>query len=298
MSLRDVFAGIGVVVVLWMIGVFALGYAAVSAVKNASFESNLEGLKIKSDHAVGVVELSGEIMTSRKFEKSLESFVENDRIKAIVVRIDTPGGSAGASEEIQAIIKRADAKKPVVCSMGSIAASGGIYSAMGCRKIVANASTITGSIGVIMMAPNVTGIMERFGVKMLTVKSGALKDAGSPFREPTEQDLQYLQSEITRSYEQFVGVIAAARKLPVEEVKKFADGRIILGEEAKRLGLIDEIGTIYTAASLALKAAGDEGEPELVRKGPSSVWGMLQDLPDSETLSSIAQLTRGGLYYR
>jgi protease-4 len=298
MSLRDIFAGIGVVVVLWMVGVFALGYAAVSAVKNTPFNSGVEAFKVKSDHAVGVVELTGEIMTSRKFEKALDGFLANDRIKAIVVRIDTPGGSAGASEEIQALIKRADSKKPVVCSMGSIAASGGIYSAMGCRKIVANAATITGSIGVIMMSPNVAGIMEKLGVKMLTVKSGALKDAGSPFREPTEQDLQYLQAEITRSYEQFVNVIAAARKLPAEEVKKFADGRIILGEEAKRLGLIDEIGTIYTAAGIALKEAGDDGEPELVRKGPSSVWGMLQDLPDSETLSSLSNLIRGGLYYR
>ena len=169
---------------------------------------------------------------------------------------------------------------------------------MGCRKIVANASTITGSIGVIMMAPNVTNIMEKVGVKMLTIKSGALKDAGSPFREPTEKDLEYLQTEIMRSYEQFVQVIATARKLPVDEVKKFADGRIILGEEAKRLGLVDELGTIYTAASIALKETGDNEEPELIRKGPSNVWQMLQDMPDSETLSSIYNLMHGGLYYR
>ena len=285
-------------VVLWLIGFFVLGYLAISSLSSSSLQSGMDSFKVKSDHAVGVVELTGEITTSRKFEKTLESFVQNDKIKAIVVRIDSPGGSAGASEEIQALIRRADGKKPVVCSMGSVAASGGIYSAMGCRKIVANASTITGSIGVIMMAPNVTNIMEKVGVKMLTVKSGALKDAGSPFREPTEKDLEYLQTEIMRSYEQFVQVIATARKLPVEEVKKFADGRIILGEEAKRLGLIDELGTIYTAASIALKEAGDNEEPELIRKGPSNVWQMLQDMPDSETLSSIYNLMHGGLYYR
>lgn len=244
-------------------------------------------LDIHTEHAVGVVELTGEIFSSEKFVKSLDQMLENKSVKAIVVRIDSPGGAVGPSEEMYRAIHLANAKKPVVCSLGAVAASGGLFAAVGCKKIVANESTITGSIGVIMMSPNVHTLLERFGVQMTVVKAGRLKDTGSPFREPSTEDREYLQSLLNTTHDQFIRTVADGRNLKVEDVRKFADGRIILGGQAKELGLVDEIGGLPEAAKTALQLAGDSGEPEIVRQPkPISFFSMLQGAPDSEALSS------------
>ena len=249
-------------------------------------DEDLNFSQIKTDHAVGVVELTGEIMSSDKFEKSLKQQLDSKKIKAVVVRIDSPGGAVGASEEIYRAIKTANEKengKPVVCSLGTVAASGGLFAAAGCKKIIANRSTLTGSIGVIMMSPNVRSLMDRFGVQMTIVKSGKLKDTGSPFREVTTEDREYLQSLIDKSYVQFVNVVADSRNIPVAEVKKFADGRIILGEEAKELKLIDEIGSLGTAAKIALSLTGDQSEPEIIK--PQKASGLMAYLGETSESS-------------
>jgi protease-4 len=265
-------------------------------------EEELSGLDIKTDHAVGVVELTGEILSSDKFERSLKKALDNPKIKAVVVRIDSPGGAVGASEEIYRAIKTANEKengKPVVCSLGTVAASGGLFAAVGCKKIVADESTLTGSIGVIMMSPNVKALLDKVGVAMTIVKSGKLKDTGSPFREVTADDRDYLQRLIDRTYAQFVRTVADSRGIPVEQVKKFADGRIILGGEAKELGLIDEIGGLPEAAKLALSLSGDNAEPEIIKPSKSSgILSMFAEVPNSKVWYWLRALGKTQLLYQ
>ncbi|MFN8389016.1 MAG: signal peptide peptidase SppA [Bdellovibrionota bacterium] len=278
-----------------------VGMVIVSLRQGAS-DDELGSTAVKTEHAVGVVEITGEIMTSEKFEKSLKTALDNPKLKAVVVRIDSPGGAVGASEEMYRAIKTANEKtplKPVVCSLGTVAASGGLFAAAGCKKIVANESTLTGSIGVIMMSPNVKGLLDKFGVQMMIVKSGKLKDTGSPFRETNQEDREYLQQLIDHTYGQFVKVVSQSRGIPVEQVKKFADGRIILGDQAKELGLIDEIGGINEAAKIALQLIGDSAEPEIIKptKGPG-LLSMFAEVPDSSIWYWLKGLGKTQLLYR
>ena len=285
---KNFFAIIGLLMVLFIMGIVALSYLA--------FKSSREGgtmsvIAKHSDSQVGVVELEGEIMSSKDFREKLFSFVKNKSIKAIVVRIDSPGGAVGASEEIYRYIIEAKKKKPVVCSLGNMAASGGLYSAMGCQKIVTTAGTMSGSIGVIMMMPNFKVVMDKIGLGFTIIKTGEFKDSGSPFREVTESDKEYLKSVALTAYKQFMTAISTSRGLSEAAVKQIADGRIILGEEAVKLGLADQVGGLYDAANLALVLAlGDlakDKEPELVF--PS------EKLDFSEILKSIPHKTKAML---
>lgn len=246
-------------------------------------------LPITSQHAVGVVELTGEILSSEKFRLALKKQLDNKQIKAIVVRIDSPGGSVGASQEIFEAISLAIAKKPVVCSLGNIAASGGLYAAVACQKIVTNRGTLTGSIGVVMMLPNFRSVMDRLGVGMNVIKSGKFKDAGSPFRDMGPEERTLLQELIDKAYLQFVGAIAEKRNLNVEDVKRYADGRIILGEDAVKLQLADEMGGLPRAAKIALELSGDQAEPEIIM--PKKKTGILAALNEFED-SSFVHLLR------
>ena len=257
-----------------------LGLLAVIAV-GASKGGEAQMPAIKSERAVGVVDLLGEIMTADGFRKQFNKMQENKDIKALVVRIDSPGGAVGASEEIYRIIK--ESKKPVVCSLGNIAASGGVYAAMGCKKVVSNMGTITGSIGVILFMPNVSQIVEKVGFKMNVVKSGKFKDTGSPFRDLASEDQEFLQGMVSKSYEQFLSVVSESRGLDKEKVRSFADGRIILGEEAKELGLVDEIGGLENAGRLALNLANiTSGEPDFVYTSkPRAIMELFQQLEES-----------------
>jgi protease-4 len=209
---------------------------------------------------VGIVELQGEISSSKDIREKLEKFVKDDKIKAIVIAIDSPGGAVGASEEIYKYIVEAGEKKPVVCSLGNVAASGGLYSSMGCKKVYTQAGTMTGSIGVILMMPNFKAVMDKFGLQFNIIKSGALKDAGTPFREFTEEDKTFLQSVAMEAYNQFITTVSTRRNIPIEKVKEFADGRIILGETSVKLGLSDAIGTLRDAAREALRLANGDAE--------------------------------------
>ena len=219
---------------------------------------------------VGVVEIKGVIgggaggVDGPTVLKQLRRFTEDGGLKAVVIRIDSPGGAVGTSQEIHDEVKRLAAKKTVVCSMGDLAASGGYYIAVACPKIVATPGTLTGSIGVISQFPNFRGLVERFDVKMETVKSGPLKDAGNPFRDMTPEDRAYWQALINGVYEQFVAAVAAGRNKPVDEIRPVADGRVISGQEAQRLGLVDQLGNFYDAVELAKTEAKLSGEPQLV----------------------------------
>lgn len=298
-ALRYFFTFVGAVVsIIFLLFVTA---AVVLIFKFGSSKSDfdLASMGTKSEHAVAVVELTGEIMTSEKFVSQLKKQVDDQKIKGIVVKIDSPGGAVGASEEIYRAIKEATEKKPVVCAMGNLAASGGLMAAMGCQKIIANESTLTGSIGVIMMSPNFRSIMEKIGLEMTVVKSGKLKDSGSPFREVNPEDKEFLQGLINKSYEQFVRMVAESRKLDISKVKEFADGRVILGSEAKILGLIDGIGGIKQAAKIALELINDNAEPVIIMPKKKSNFEMFfEGMPDSKIAFLYKSLTQPMLLYQ
>ncbi|HMO18342.1 MAG TPA: signal peptide peptidase SppA [Oligoflexia bacterium] len=264
--LKSVFAAVGFITIAITILFVVLMVVIVRNIGDSPMGSSLGAIS-DSGASVGVVELEGEIITSRDFREKIERFVENKNIKGIVVRIDSPGGAVGASEEIYRYILQAREKKPVVCSLGNTAASGGLYSSLGCSKVYTSAGTLTGSIGVILMMPNFSDIMGKVGFKFNVVKTGALKDAGSPFREFTDEDRTYLQGVAMEAYDQFVTAVSQSRNIPIEKVKEFADGRIILGSQAVSLGLADAIGGLEDAARDVLAQAIGEGhgkEPKLV----------------------------------
>ena len=222
-------------------------------------------LFISGKGSIGVIEVKGVIVSPEETVKNLVNFQRNDNIKAVVLRIDSPGGAVGASQEIFEEVKRTNTKKPVIASMGSIAASGGYYAALGSEKIFASPGTLTGSIGVIIKFANLKGLFEKIGYEGEVVKSGKMKDIGAPDRPLTPEERALLQTIIDNVHDQFVRAVAEGRKLPLEKVKKFADGRIFSGEQAKEQGLIDQFGNFRDAVIEAAKLAGLETEkPHLV----------------------------------
>jgi len=294
-----IFAGFVLLGVV-LFGIGSIFIIIITALSGGIGDGGMAELNIKSEYAVGLVELSGEIISSDDFRERLNKYGKNEKIRAIVVRIESPGGSVGASEEIYRAIKLVDAVKPVVCSLGNIAASGGLYSAVGCRKIVTNEGTLTGSIGVILMMPNFSSVIDKIGFSMNVIKSGKFKDSGSPFRSFDPEDQVLLQSLVDQSYEQFLRVISESRQLPVDEVRKFADGRIILGEQAVAWGLADEIGGVQRAAKLALELSGEEeAEPEIIKPAKrSGIFAIIDELSESRIVTWIKAVGRLRLLYQ
>jgi protease-4 len=235
---------------------------------------------------VGVVEVKGMITESKDTIKQLRDFEENEKIKAVVLRIDSPGGVVGPTQEIYEEIGKLTAKKKVVVSMGSVAASGGYYIAAPANMIFANPGTLTGSIGVIMELSNIEGLLGKIGLKSYVLKSGKFKDTGSPVRKMTKEDKEVLQSVIDSMYGQFVKAVATGRKLPVEQVRKLADGRVYSGEQALRLKLVDRLGNLQDAVDEAAKLAGIKGEPEVVY--PPEKKKSLLNLLVEESVGSLA----------
>jgi len=237
---------------------------------------------------VGLVEVKGVIIDSQETVKQLNAMRKNDKVKAVVLRIDSPGGVVGPSQEIYAEVKKLGVKKKVVVSMGSLAASGGYYIAAPAAVIMANPGTITGSIGVLMKFSNVEGLMGKVGMKAFTLKTGKYKDAGSPVRPMTDQEKAMLQAVIDNAHSQFVRAVAEGRRLPVEDIKNIADGRIFTGEQALALKLIDRIGTLQDAIEEAGKLAGIKGEPQVIR--PARKKKFLLDMLVEETAGRMSEL--------
>lgn len=227
--------------------------------------SSVEGGLGVGDNRVGVIEVVGPITESKPTVKNLRKFVRDDSIKALVVRVDSPGGAVAPSQEIYDAVKDAKDSKPLVVSMGSTAASGGYYIACGADTIWANPGTVTGSIGVITQLFNVEELLEQAPIKVHTIKSGPYKDSGSPFREFTERDERYFRAMIDDIYEQFVEDVAECRELELGEVRELADGRVYTGRQAKEYGLVDELGSFQDAVDAVAKEADLEiDEVELV----------------------------------
>jgi len=221
---------------------------------------------LASGKGVGLIKIQGYIGSGidyRRIMRNLETCKKDPRIKAIVLRINSPGGEVVPCQEIHQQIKGMN--KPTVASFGTVAASGGYYIACACDKIIADPGSITGSISVLMEFLNLTELTKKIGVKFEVVKSRKHKDIGSPFREMTEEEKKLLKGVVDDVYEQFVDAVVEGRKLPRNEILQIADGRIFSGRQAKNLGLVDEIGTLQDAIKEAANLAGIEGEPEVIR---------------------------------
>ena len=202
---------------------------------------------------------------SGKALQELTDFRQDRNIKAIVLRIDSPGGAVGASQEIFEEVKRTAREKPVVASMGSVAASGGYYAALGANEIMASRGTLTGSIGVIIKFANLAEIFEKIGYKSEVIKSGKLKNIGATDRQMTTEEKKLIQDIIDNVHEQFISAVSESRDLPMDKVRTLADGRIYSGEQALEAGLIDKFGNLTDAIMLAASLAGlKEGMPPLV----------------------------------
>jgi len=209
---------------------------------------------------VGIIKISGVITDPTNVLSSLKSFREDNSIKAIVLRIDSPGGGVGPSQEIYREIRKTIQSKKVIASLGAVAASGGYYAASGADGIVANPGTITGSIGVIMSYTNFREVLDKIGLVPVVVKSGEFKDIGSPVREMTDRERKLLEGFVNTVHRQFVSAIVEGRKLERSKVEAIADGRIFSGEEAKTLGLVDRLGNLEDAVEWAGQLGGIKGK--------------------------------------
>ncbi len=239
--------------------------------------------------AVGMLSISGPIYQPQSksvFEKGvgqwgrrLERLAKREEVKAIVITINSPGGSVGAVQELYSVIRRVRKKydKPIVAHLGDIAASGGYYLAATCDQIVAHPGSLVGSIGVIFSFSNIEELFKKIGIKSQVIKSGKMKDIGSMTRPMTPEERKLLQDLIDNAYGQFLGAVVDGRKRPESEIRPLADGRIFTGEQAMKVGLIDALGDSYEAVKIAAKLGGIQDEdPKVVR--------------DSESLSSILEL--------
>jgi protease IV len=218
-------------------------------------------IKPKKKKQIARIEVSGAIGsgTRKRLLENLQQ-VEERQFPALLLRIDSPGGTVGDSHEIYCALKKLQEKTKIVASFGNISASGGVYISMGAHEIVSNPGTITGSIGVILRGNNLEKLLDRVGVSFQVVKSGPYKDILSFDRELTPEEQALLQAMIDSSYNQFVGIVAENRQLSVEQVKTFADGRIFTGEQALALGTVDRLGTEEDARRLVAEMAGLDPE--------------------------------------
>ena len=216
---------------------------------------------------VGVVEIEGLLLESEGIVRQLGQLEQRDDIEAILVRINSPGGTVAASQEIYSKIRavRDEGTKPVIASMGTVAASGGYYVAVGADTIMANPGTTTGSIGVILDYPVATDLLEKLGLRMEVIKSGPLKDAGSPFRSVSDADRRSFQRVIDDLHDQFTEVVARERDLTLEDARKSATGEIFSGRQALELGLVDLLGSYEDAISLAGLMTGATTRPVVVK---------------------------------
>jgi len=257
------------------------------------------GTSFSSGDKVAVLRVEDIILDSQIYLDSIDAIAKDDDIKALVVRIDSPGGSVGPSQEIYSELKELGKELPIVASIGGVGASGGYYIACAAEKIYANPGSITGSIGVIAQFASYEKLLAWAKIDVEVIKSGKYKDVGSSFREMSEADKQYIQDLIDNVYSQFKLVVANARNLDPKQIDKVADGKIYTGEQALNLKLIDELGTINDAIKMAGKLGGIEGKPEVISlpKKRSRLMDLLNSKIDTNILTSVPTKSRFGLFY-
>jgi protease-4 len=248
------------------LGIF-IGVAAVFLVAGRSaLSGGGDGRAGLFSARVAIVELEGMILDVEDIVRDLKSHRENPAVKAVVLRVNSPGGVVGPTQEIhQALMRVREAGKPVVVSLGSVAASGGYYAAVAGDRIFANPGTLTGSIGVIMQMANVDNLFKKVGVDYVVVKAGRYKDLGNFSRPMTGDERRVLQTLLDDVHAQFIDAVADGRKLDRAEVVKFADGRVFSGVQARDLKMVDELGSLEDAVNHAAKLAGLKLPPAVVR---------------------------------
>lgn len=260
------------------LGVTALVFVGCFAIVLGVLVFGEPGAPSLGGNRVAVVEVEGLIVDADRLVRELGDHGEDRSIRAVVVRIQSPGGVVGPTQEIHDAIQRVRTQgKPVVASMGSVAASGGYYLAVAATRIVANPGTLTGSIGVILQLAEIEGLLRKVGVRYEVIKAGRLKDAGSFARPMTPEERAVLQAVLDDMHDQFVAAIAEGRRLPKERVRALADGRVYSGRMAKQLGLVDALGGLDDAIRLAGELGGIPGKPRVVR--PRRAWRLV-DLAD------------------
>ena len=222
--------------------------------------SGLSDMDRSSRGNIGILEVEGPILSSKTIIDQLKAFTEDDEIKAIILRVESPGGGIGPSQEIYRELMKTREKKQVIASMGSVAASGGYYIAAAAQGIVANPGTITGSIGVIMEYANLMAIAEKIGISPVVFKSGEYKDMGSPLRELKEGEKKIFQDLVDELHLQFVSDAARARNMDPKDMATLADGRVYTGQTALKLKLVDRLGNLDDAIQWAGERAGIKGE--------------------------------------
>lgn len=265
------------------IGLFFVlaAYAVLTAAKGDAFLS-AGGPKI------AVVEVEGIISDSRDVVEQLDIYEKNNDVRAVILRINSPGGGVVPSQEIYAKVLKVRERKTVVVSMGVLAASGGYYIASAADRIVANPGTVTGSIGVIMQFSQFDELLEKIGLKTRVIKSGVYKDTGSPFRDMTDEERLILQDMVDDIHDQFIEAVLANRDISREKLMEISEARIFTGRQALKEGLVDELGGFEDAVTVAATLAGIVGEPTVLY--PQKKKGLLRYL-----LSEAASALTGAL---
>ncbi len=242
----------------------------------ARLEEKHAGL-FHSGKKIGVIRVRGIIASSDPLIKQIKRFRDDPEIGGIILRINSPGGGVGPSQEIYEEVKKCRQRKPIIVSMGSICASGGYYIASAAQTIFADPGSVTGSIGVIVEFSNFKGLLEKIGVKSYVVKSGKFKDIGYPTRNMTPEDFKIIQNVVDSIYHQFVQAVSEGRHLPIKKVQALADGRIFSGLQAKKLNLVDRIGNLEDAIAFMARQLGIKGKPHVIyaRKPNEKLWQIL-----------------------
>jgi len=248
---------------------------------------------------VGVILVQGVLADARGIIEQIDEFDGNDSVKAVVLRVESPGGGVVPSQEIYHRLKKVKENKIVVASLGAVAASGGYYIACAADKIVANPGTVTGSIGVILQFPLFEELFRKIGIGSTTIKSGKYKDMGSPFRELTPGERAFLQGVTNDIYDQFVDTVLASRNIPPSRSAEIAEGKIFTGRQALELGLVDALGSEQDAVDLAAKLSGMEGRPAVVY-GKEKKGGLLRYLLEESALFMAREIRESfpGVEYR
>jgi protease-4 len=277
-----------IVVVLVIIGLISVVKWATSFVGEKSEQTTLI-----AKNSILQLDLEGVIMNGKKFMKKLKKYKNEDKVKAIVININSPGGAVGPSQEIYAAIKavKEETKKPIICSSSGLLASGAYYSAVACDKIVVAPGALVGSIGVIMEFANLEKLYEWAKVSRFSINSGKFKDSGAEYRSMRPDEKALFQDLINDVYGQFKQAVVEGRKLTPEVVSQYADGRVMTGKQAVQLGFADSLGTLDDAIKVAAETANlgtDYKLFEVPKKRPS-IWDLIEQQEDDD-LNSIDEI--------
>lgn len=281
--------------ILFLIVLFVGATLAISLVTQGEKESSgsLAGI-LEYHNKLGVITIDGSITSADETLKQMRKFSKKSSIKAIVLRVNSPGGTVAPAQEMYREIGRIKRKKPIVVSMETIATSAAYYISSNADRIVCSDGTITGSIGVIMMLPNIQHVIEKIGVNVAVIKAGKYKDIGSQLRPMTDEERRMLEGFAAQIHEQFISDVAAGRKgkISIDELREIADGRFFTGQKAKEMGLVDTIGNFYDAVKIAAELGLIKNEPELVY--PKKKWDGYLDMFVESTVSALYKTIQKG----